>query len=93
MRDLQPRAQLQGHLKQPHEDPHGIEGRPVHFLQRDVLHSAADVAAPEEGARQRVGGTEEGEGFCKSLPNRRDETAKSLNGMECMLDLENKLHT
>ena len=79
VRDLRPRPQLQVHLQQPHEDPCGIEGRPVHVLQRDVLHSAVNVTAPEKGACQRVGGSEEGEKLRESLQNRRAKTAKSLN--------------
>ena len=74
VRDLRPRPQLQVHLQQPHEGARGHEGRALHLLRRDVLHAAADVAAPQEGARQGVGGDEEAEG----LSNRRTP-AKGLS--------------
>ena len=79
MRDLQPRAQLQADLQQPHEDSRGVTRCQMHFLFRDVLHAAPHVAAPEEGARQGVGGPKEGEGLGKGVPDRRAETAASLN--------------
>ena len=71
----------EGDLQEPHGDPRRCEECPVHFLRPVVLHAAADVAAQEEGARQGVGGAEEGEGRGQGLPHLRAEAGSSVGAV------------